>query len=929
MIQLPSILAEDQPRITKLVNKFPVYTAPYRLAIIGEFPSEADILNQSHFVNTAGRCLWGCISKHGVLKDACFLGNICQTQVVKDETEYKRYRFRSSADVAEGITQLEHDLTQFQPHCCLLLGQWPLTAFRLLEKSPLDDWRGSILQGRLSHTGPTFKYIATYHPSTVLKMYGACMPFFQHDLKRVSAEARTPTYETPYRNLETRLSPEAILDRLDKIYQTKTPISVDIEGYVFAMSCISIADSSSRSFIIPFSTSFWGDLEVEMWRRLARVLSDPATPKILQNCLYDMFVLQFSYNIPVRGVVDDTMLKHWELYNELPKALGVQASLYTREPYWKHNRGAEDPDVAYRYCCTDSAVTYEINTVLSKQLPPNSNTHYRFNMSMLEPLLYMELRGMAYNKPASIARHKLITHQSHLLQRVFLEVAGFTPPTREEWFRVCVESFCFKREQSRISSPAQIKQYCKKNFLEDSEAVVSILSQPQLSYADEGHLSLLTSYPLNVSSPSQLSDFLYRTLNLPVQFKKEHGQLTDDETSNALALLALYKKTGHPILKLILALRYCLTRTKSLGDKCDPDGRIRCGYNVVGSETGRLSCYTSPTGSGFNLQTVTKKDRDLLCADPGCWFFQCDLSGADGWTVAAHCAHQGDRTMLDDYQAGLKPAKLLALLYLHGAKVLTASRSDLRGLCKTIDSDGWLYFACKRVQHGSNYGMGAQTMSDTILKDSYKFLGEPILVEPSTCKHLQYYYLLRYPGVARWHNNYLKQLLITKGTLTSASGSTRIFFDRKDSHETFKQACAQEPQHNTTYVLNRAILQLWNDPENRTTISHGETSRVRMAAFLSTFNIRVSGAGGQQDTSKPTEEDQLASLPTGSHLIIEPLHQVHDAVNGQFPKDRTSWAVPRIKKYFDQPITIAGITLTIPFEGGYGPSWGQLKEGVI
>ena len=64
-------------------------------------------------------------------------------------------------------------------------------------------------------------------------------------------------------------------------------------------------------------------------------------------------------------------------------------------------------------------------------------------------------------------------------------------------------------------------------------------------------------------------------------------------------------------------------------------------------------------------------------------------------------------------------------------------------------------------------------------------------------------------------------------------------------------------------------------------------------------------------------------------LIIEPLHQVHDALLGQFPKEHTSWAVSKIKSYFDNPIRIAGIELTIPYEGAYGESWGELTEGTI
>ena len=64
-------------------------------------------------------------------------------------------------------------------------------------------------------------------------------------------------------------------------------------------------------------------------------------------------------------------------------------------------------------------------------------------------------------------------------------------------------------------------------------------------------------------------------------------------------------------------------------------------------------------------------------------------------------------------------------------------------------------------------------------------------------------------------------------------------------------------------------------------------------------------------------------------LRIEPFHQVHDALIGQFHKSDTQWAIERIKTYFDNQIIIAGIPITIPFEGNYGKNWADLNEGVI
>lgn len=243
--------------------------------------------------------------------------------------------------------------------------------------------------------------------------------------------------------------------------------------------------------------------------------------------------------------------------------------------------------------------------------------------------------------------------------------------------------------------------------------------------------------------------------------------------------------------------------------------------------------------------------------------------------------------MLADYHARIKPAKVIALLYQHGPEVNHWTSDQIKAAARDVTEegkDGWLYFACKRVQHGTNYGLGKDTMSGQILKDSHKLLGEPIYLKPQDCVKLQDLYLSRYPGVRLWQRK-VQGLLHCDGfpKMKCASGHTRLFFGRPNDHDTFKEALAQEPQANTTYATNRAMVNLWLDPENR-----------------------------RADNS----------------LIIEPLHQVHDAMLGQFPTELASWAVPRLRAYFNNPLTIAGITITIPFDGGYGRSWGELTTPI-
>jgi hypothetical protein len=251
--------------------------------------------------------------------------------------------------------------------------------------------------------------------------------------------------------------------------------------------------------------------------------------------------------------------------------------------------------------------------------------------------------------------------------------------------------------------------------------------------------------------------------------------------------------------------------------------------------------------------------------------------------------------MWDDYRAGLKPARIIALMFAKGT--IPQDRDALKLACRDVDSDGWLYFACKRIQHGSNYGMQEKTMAMQILKDSYNVSGKPVFLDPALCAALQRLYLSRYPGIYSWHQ-WARREVSEGRNLQSASGHTRVFFGRRKSwdakrrcydadHETWKEFLADEPQENTTYATNLALHRLWHDPENR-----------------------VSGTKGDGNVA--------------SNLLVQPLHQVHDALIGQFSKDRTEWAVSKIREWFNNSLKIAGTDVVIPFEGAYGPSWGEL-----
>jgi uracil-DNA glycosylase family 4 len=865
-------------------NQFPTLDGgvAYRIALIGEAPGADEVVAGRPFVGMSGRWLDYLLNRVGILRSACFLGNVCQVRPPNNDLE--RFDWNGS-EIQDGLGTLKVDLDSFRPNLCVLLGGSALRAAKGYPES-ITKWRGSLFNARDESPFEFRKCLGTFHPASSLRVYEQT-PLLLFDLKRARKEGEFGDLRIPQRDIKVLDSVGEVQLTLRRLREQRLKIGTDIEGYVNNLTCISFADDPLRGYVIPFigpSGNFWqADDEYVVWTCIKDLLEDPTVSKVLQNGLYDRFVLAYTYGILVRGVTDDTMLKGWECYCELEKALSVQASIYTKEPYYKDERDTHNFDEFYNYNGKDSCVTLEISNHQDglPELRGRSREHYKFNVEMQEPLLYMELRGLGYVQHEARRTAAEVRAKVNVLQQQINKVAGceLKVETAEQFRTLVRDVMCYKKTPPNSSVSDMLLSYYRKPFYDALNKAITLADQGfPFDDARNGEFSRLLECHMNTDSPPQMQNFLYTLLDLPVQLHRK----TKQPTTDALSIIRLFKLCEKSqeiykaaVLKNLLHLSSLLTQLQTLEILCDPDGRVRCAYNVVGSVTGRLSCSKSPTRSGYNLQTVTKKQRRLFRPDPDHWLWQCDLSGADGYTVAAHCKRLGDPTMLDDYTFGLKPAKIIARMYA-GVNIARLTRDEIKVECQKVDPSGWLYMACKRVQHGSSYGMGKLTMSNQILEDSWKYSGEVVYVPPATCEALKILFFQRYPGITVWHRWISEQLKNTR-SLTSANGHTRKFFGRPNDHDTLKQAFSDEPQNVTTYVTNCAVLKLWNDAENR-----------------------------REDGS----------------LTVEPLHQIHDAVVGQFPKDQSDWSLGKIRTAFDNRIVIAGESLVIPFEGAYGESWG-------
>jgi uracil-DNA glycosylase family 4 len=856
-LSLNSLLGQDN-KILTCPNRFPLLApSTHRLAVIGEAPGDDEInCTKTHgnqtipdpqpFVGSAGRLLRGVLAQTGISCDQILFAHVCQHRPPGNDISTLDW---DGVEVQIGIQRLLADLEVFKPHCCLLVGKAPLRLFRpdLVGSSsevPLGSVRGSIF----SALG--YKAVATFHPSYVLRAYGD-IPYFKFDVHRAVRQSTFPELRSISRvgNLTPSLSD--VLTFCDRVRANRTELSFDVEGYVddLGITCFSLCDTPVSGIVIPLwhkGTHYWSEEEeVQIWSAVAKLLADPSVPKTAHNAFYELFMFMWRHRCLIRNLAHDTMMLCWEAAPELERGLGVVASIYTEEPFYKDERLSNDPHVKLNYNFKDSAVTKEIRDVVLPKLPPASRSHYDFNIRLIPPVTYLHLRGCRFDSAKA----------QELREKTELEVAGLN-----------------QQIQSALGRPFNVK------------------STPDKQWLLYDHLGL---------KPSQ-----------------RHGKKTSEDI-----LLGYWSKTQHDIIRLVIQ---CVRKRTYLSDinklTTNEDGRIRSSYDLVGTNTGRLSSRASQAlrlvreelkksvkiywdETGTNLQNVTKDLRVCFIPDSSDHdFWQFDLSGADGWTVGADLAALGHPQMLEDYLAGIKPALVLNLMLREyeakrdPAQINLLPRDEIKRRCKALKADydshsgekdslgrdyDWQYFVCKKIQHGSNYGARPEKIAELVFVDS----DAQITVSAKDAGLYQYFYKLRYKTDVR--NEWIRRELSDKGYLIAACGIKRQFFNirnRRDIDDAVvREASSFEPQANTTWATNKALERLWYDPTNR-------TSR-----------------GG---------------------LFIEPLLQIHDALAGQYRVKHRDWAGQKLKEWFANPLTIHGIPITIPAEGNRGDSWKNCNERI-
>jgi DNA polymerase-1 len=348
----------------------------------------------------------------------------------------------------------------------------------------------------------------------------------------------------------------------------------------------------------------------------------------------------------------------------------------------------------------------------------------------------------------------------------------------------------------------------------------------------EAFLEQVLGHSLNVRSngeSGQMQRLFYTDLKQPVIWKRgkpgEPSRPTlDDE---ALQTIAKREPILRPIVNAIADIRTLgIFLSSFLLKPLDTDGRMRCSFNIGGSESGksapttyRLSSSENAFGSGGNLQNIPSEKsksvgkakarggipalgdpyqfpniRRMFVPDPGYDFWDGDLDRADLQVV---CWEAQDEMLKAALRLGVDMHTMNAFV-LQGKdppplEELVEGHSrywDHRGPRKHMRE-----FA-KVFVHGTNYGGGAATMA--------KHTGWTI----HEIDRAQKIWFGAHPGIQRWHIRTANQVRKHR-FVENRFGYRWYIFDRLDA--ILPEALAWVPQSTVSVVINKIWKNIYDN----------------------------------------------------------------------------------------------------------------------
>lgn len=228
----------------------------------------------------------------------------------------------------------------------------------------------------------------------------------------------------------------------------------------------------------------------------------------------------------------------------------------------------------------------------------------------------------------------------------------------------------------------------------------------------------------------------------------------------------------------------------------DPDGRIRCNWNMAGTKTGRLSASQTYWGSGVPIQQMTDEMRMIFVADEGHVFIGHDLAQAEARVVAFLSE---DYKILEWLDKGIDIHSMTASFFSFGMSY----EEILEDEAQATGQSRYRY-AGKKARHALNYMMGYRTFKDSINKE---YLETGIGVTEAETKRWRLDYLALHPNLESVWWPRVRYEVSKNGSITNALGRRKRFIGRWGD-SMLREAVAYYPQSTVADLTHLGIVQV-------------------------------------------------------------------------------------------------------------------------
>jgi DNA polymerase I-like protein with 3'-5' exonuclease and polymerase domains len=364
----------------------------------------------------------------------------------------------------------------------------------------------------------------------------------------------------------------------------------------------------------------------------------------------------------------------------------------------------------------------------------------------------------------------------------------------------------------------------------------------------------------NPNSTYHLRELFFNILNMKVTKKTETGAPSTDKEVLA--------NMGHPLADAILDLRektkLAGTYISNIRNGVDKDGRLRSGFNVHGTTSGRLS-----SSGNLNYQNIPRDNKDikkLFRARPGYKIIQCDLGTAEVYYAAML---SGDEFLQKAFIDKLD-------FHSYVAKQMFNLPEEVNEVKKLHPNERQY---AKAITFGIMYQAGPAKIAETVNKDAKP--GEEISV----------------PQSKQFINKYFSEAKMLKKFIDSSNQQ----------------------------IENHAFIYSFFGRKRRLPEAKSPNQGVAKHAIRSGVNFLVQSVAS--DINILGVVDLINWIEDNNYLdAILPFTVVHDSIVAEVREDLVDTYIENARRCIqkDRGLTIPGCPIKVDFE--IGPSWGELDE---